>query len=481
MNKKLLMITTVFIFVFVMCGAASAVIVVDKPNVTSVDPVNNSVNVSPNKVIKVTFNEDVKAGTNWIELKNSSGTTIPITKTISGNTLTINHSNPLKIGTKYTISLHTGSITDLSGISLNAYVFSFITDGTPPTVTSSDPTNNTVNVAQNKVIKVTFSEPVKWGNWWIELKNSSGAVIPITKSITGTVLTINHAALLKAGTKYTIYLHSGSVNDYAGNPLAGCIRSFTTAETDYNTNSPSFPTKIIFIHHSCGENWLSDSNGGLGLILRNNNYFVSDTNYGWGLDAIGSSTDTSDWLTWFIGPNSNTYMGDLYSESGQNSDYSRLATDPSGENEIIMFKSCFPNSEVGDSIDDEKAIYNSLKTYFAAHSDKLFVLITPPGEINVESYQLTRELCSWLVDKENGWLAGYAGKNVFTFDFYGVLSEINSHHRYISGNIEHVYAADYDGNSPYHNGDDHPNELGNKKATNEFITLLNIAYNQWKS
>ena len=36
----------------------------------------------------------------------------------------------------------------------------------------------------------------------------------------------------------------------------------------------------------------------------------------------------------------------LFSESGQNCSYSRLATDPGGENEIIMFKSCFPNSQL---------------------------------------------------------------------------------------------------------------------------------------
>ncbi len=146
-----------------------------------------------------------------------------------------------------------------------------------------------------------------------------------------------------------------------------------------------------------------------------------------------------------------------------------------------MFKSCYPCSEVGGGIDDEKAIYNSLKTYFTAHPEKMFVLITPPGETNVESYVLTRELCNWLVDKEAGWLAGYTGKNVFVFDFYGVLSEVNSHHRYVSGNMEYVYDAGYDGKSPYHDGDNHPNAVGNQKATSEFLPLLNIAYNQWKA
>ena len=52
-----------------------------------------------------------------------------------------------------------------------------------------------------------------------------------------------------------------------------------------NTDPPAAPVKLVFIHHSTGENWLADGNGGLGIALRDNNYFVSDTNYGWGPDA----------------------------------------------------------------------------------------------------------------------------------------------------------------------------------------------------
>ena len=115
---------------------------------------------------------------------------------------------------------------------------------------------------------------------------------------------------------------------------------------------PASPVKLIFIHHSCGENWLADDNGGLGIALHDNNYFVSDTNYGWGPDGIGSSTDIPDWYDWFRGPDSATYLAALYSESEQHSTYSRLATDPGGPNRIIMFKSCYPNSALtGDPSD----------------------------------------------------------------------------------------------------------------------------------
>ena len=47
-----------------------------------------------------------------------------------------------------------------------------------------------------------------------------------------------------------------------------------------NTSPPASPVKLVFIHHSTGQAWLEDGHGGLGVALRDNNYFVSDTNYG---------------------------------------------------------------------------------------------------------------------------------------------------------------------------------------------------------
>jgi hypothetical protein len=268
-------------------------------------------------------------------------------------------------------------------------------------------------------------------------------------------------------------IFSGAVAAADGNS------SVATSVAVNPTDPPSETVKLIFIHHSSGGNWLADGNGNLGPELNNNNYYLSESDYGWDAepdDNLGDHTDTPDWPSWF----NDDKMPYVYN-SDYHSAYDNNIPNPGGQNEIIMFKSCFPLSEVGDSIDDEKTIYNSLKPYFAAHPDKFFVLITPPGETNVESYLKTRELCNWLVDNQTGWLAGYTQKNVFVFDFYGVLSETNSHHRWVTDHVEHVYASNYDGISPYHNGDDHPNAAGNQKATAEFVPLLNYYYHLWKN
>ena len=92
----------------------------------------------------MTFNEPIKAGDYWIELKASNGTVIPITKSITGNVLTITPVNPLAED-KYTVIVHTGSITDLSGNPVALWSSKFSV-GTSPTVTSVDPANNAVNV-----------------------------------------------------------------------------------------------------------------------------------------------------------------------------------------------------------------------------------------------------------------------------------------------------------------------------------------------
>jgi hypothetical protein len=251
---------------------------------------------------------------------------------------------------------------------------------------------------------------------------------------------------------------------------------------------PDRVVKLIFIHHSCGENWLADGHGNLGRALIRNNYFVSDTNYGWGPDSIGDRTDIIDWPEWFIGSNSKRYLTALYKESGENSPYRRNISDPGGENQIIMFKSCFPNSNLegrindppargdGFTISNAKAIYNALLDCFASRPDKFFLAITAPPVQDGTYAANARAFNTWLVKE---WLAGYTGSNVAVFDFYNVLTGPKNHHRFKKGAIE--YITHRGRNTLYYptNGDDHPSPAGNRKATEEFIPLLNVYYHRW--
>ncbi|MCK4580300.1 MAG: DNRLRE domain-containing protein [Dehalococcoidia bacterium] len=302
--------------------------------------------------------------------------------------------------------------------------------------------------------------------------------------------------------------------------LTGCsglVVSATDPSAD-NPNPPSETVKLIFIHHSTGENWLADWDGDLGIALRDNNYFVSDTNYDWGPDGIGSYTDIGHWWTWFRGFNNITYLNALYTEYGDHSyNYNRLTDpDPSRENEIIMFKSCFPNSHLRGNPNDPpstdpnpllgqdcgsrhhtvsnaKGIYNDLLAYFAARRDKLFVVITAPPQVenNTNSVHAAnaRAFNDWLV---NDWLDAYPYNNVAVFDFYNVLTsngdntndlekESGNHHRWWNGAVQHLQTVNNDysayGSDPW---DSHPTQTGNEKATAEFVPLLNVYYHRWQ-
>lgn len=275
-----------------------------------------------------------------------------------------------------------------------------------------------------------------------------------------------------------------------------------------DTSPPSTPVKLVFVHHSTGQAWLETAvetpttcSKGLACHLQQNNYFVSDTNYGWGPSSIGDRTDVGDWWTWFRGPSAATYTTALYAEYGQHSTYSRLP-DPGGSNEIVMFKSCFPNSNVGGSpadavpaigsnplkgagtggltVGNAKGVYLDLLEYFKTQPNKLFVLIVSPPlrsvDTNASNAANARYLADWLVDP-NGWLKDYPLHNVVAWDYFTVLT--GGHHRIVSGAIEHTPGAtDY---LAYPTGDSHPSADGHSIAAAEFAPFLNAAYHAWKA
>ncbi len=256
-----------------------------------------------------------------------------------------------------------------------------------------------------------------------------------------------------------------------------------------NSSPPDEVVKLVFIHHSTGENWLTDGYGDLGRTLGENNYFVSDTNYGWGPDVIGDRTDIPNWTEWFASANTPTYMNALFNETEQHASYTRTLSDPGGENEIIMFKSCFPNSALGGNPNDPpgtyeeltvsgaKYVYNTILHYFATRPDKLFVVITAPPLSDPTYSENARAFNQWLV---NDWLNenNYTLGNVAVFDFYNILTGPDAHHRINNGQVEHILGTS--NTLSYPSGDDHPSQKGSRKATEEFLPMLNAFYHQWK-
>jgi len=168
------------------------------------------------------------------------------------------------------------------------------------------------------------------------LHNSNPATVALGVQITGATSTSGVSLATATPVSVGDIAAGGSADvSLLFNVPAGVSNFYTNINgsadgTPYSLNPspPATPVKLVFVHHSTGENWLTDSDGNLGTTLTASNYFVSDTNYGWGpadADAgsgtIGDHTDIGHWYNWFAGPHAGTYMTALYAQSGQNSSY----------------------------------------------------------------------------------------------------------------------------------------------------------------
>ena len=260
----------------------------------------------------------------------------------------------------------------------------------------------------------------------------------------------------------------------------------------YSAEKPEKKLNLLFIHHSCGATLMADkggksgeyclwpthpNGGGLRKLLQQNNYNVHEATYG---SKIGQETNINHWYTKF-----QDYMDIILKTDHQNNVYKDDSI-----NQIIVFKSCYPNNKIkadgtspGDPDSPErtlwncKAAYNSLLPIFREHPGTLFVAMTAPpivkpwmnrykekllnliGKGPEQTGNRARVLNNWLKDAETGWLKDYDLKNVVVFDLYDILTG--------KGESNWTKYATRDGKNS------HPNAEGNAKAAEEFIPFLN--------
>lgn len=240
---------------------------------------------------------------------------------------------------------------------------------------------------------------------------------------------------------------------------------------------------ILFIHHSCGSNWLASWDGGLrdaleDPALNDFDFDVHDATYG---DTIGDDTDVRHWLPKF------ETMIDLVLTFDRSTNI--YYTDPTEYNHIVMFKSCYPASDLtgdgtppGDpystskTIWNYKAAYNGCAEIFKNHPHILWVPVTAPPRNKYDNYTKERGLNAW---DFNNWLRNefveeYREEtglnNIAPFGFFEVLANAETHPRY-PGALKDIYASGYDS---------HPTQAGNQAATAEFIPFINTAVHAWR-
>lgn len=264
----------------------------------------------------------------------------------------------------------------------------------------------------------------------------------------------------------------------------------------FSAEAPKQPLDLLFIHHSCGGQWLaapgaeqgtnciysSNPNGGnLRSRLESNSYRVHEASYG---SRIGEKTDIFDWL-----PKFRQQMDSILSCNSQDLSYSA-----DRRNRIVVFKSCFPNNAFRSegtppgepagpvlTVWNAKAAYAALLNEFRRYPHVLFVCVTapplaqpPPRPLWREilsrlraredgallSSRLARQFNNWLIEP-NGWLKNSGLRNVVVFDYYHVLTGCGQSNFLVyptGGGI-----------------DSHPSREGNEKATEAFVPFLNRA------
>ncbi len=108
-----------------------------------------------------------------------------------------------------------------------------VNDATPPTVTSTTPSNGATRIATNSVIRATFSEDIDpstvTASTFIVTIGTGGITVPGLVDYSGATATFTPSSTLNSGTTYTAIITTG-IKDLGGNSITSNYTwSFTTS------------------------------------------------------------------------------------------------------------------------------------------------------------------------------------------------------------------------------------------------------------
>jgi len=181
------------------------------------------------------------------------------------------------------------------------------------------------------------------------------------------------------------------------------------------------PVRIIFLHHSCGHNLIEQGSVREGLSARGYEFY----DHGYNGDGLRLADGT--------------WTGTNYDIPGDNTDPDGLAElfaqplhDPADnafshlmQYDVIMFKSCFTTSSIwsDDLLAQNQDYYRSIRTRMDEFPDKLFIIVTQPPHVPLNSDKeeaaRARAFADWLQSEE--FLEGRP--NVMVFDFFGHITQ----------------------------------------------------------
>lgn len=195
--------------------------------VVSSNPSEDEVDVAINSSIQITFNKNMDAATiNTTSFTLFKGTTAVVgTVAFADKTATFSPISILSANSLYKATV-TQDVKDEDGFSMaNEFTFSFTTgvvvDVILPTVVSTDPLNNAINVARNKVVSITFSEAMSSSSFTASSFLLVQGVNPVAGSIAyaDKIASFIPNTILEPSLSYTATVTTG-VKDLAGNAIA---------------------------------------------------------------------------------------------------------------------------------------------------------------------------------------------------------------------------------------------------------------------
>lgn len=293
-------------------------------------------------------------------------------------------------------------------------------------------------------------------------------VVPVAKRSYRVRLVILLAivVLLGLAAAALVFLRGLGLRDFARNKL-DTVKAVAASQSVRELSQGEY-RNVVFLHHSVGNNLIEQ--GDVAQLFGDAGYSFYDQGY----NNMGlRGPDGSDAGFSYPVPNDNTDPDGLavvFKQKVRSWPVNTL----SGllQHEVIVVKSCFPNSNIGsqESLRALKEIYLGMRETMQKHPDKLFIVFTTPplnpAETNAENAKRAREMAVWMMSTE--FTGG--SQNIAVFDFYTLLAENDPK----ASDANMLNAAFRDGT------DSHPNRTANQQIAPVFVEFVTNAAETFK-
>ncbi len=277
------------------------------------------------------------------------------------------------------------------------------------------------------------------------------------------------AAIVGCGASLYLFKELRSLKYKAGEMEKALEESSASINTLTDMIDRKVAHRAVFLHHSVGRGIMNQ--GGLRDSMLDMGILVRGATYG---DEIGEETDICDWA-----PKFEKDIDRIFSFKAHPNQYYGDNT----QNDIVIFKSCYPNSNIGladaaskvpaerqKTMDNYTAWFKDIAKVFQKHPTKLFVYLTAPPlapeRTTPENAARARQFNQWL---QNEFIPAYQQetglRNFVVYDLFDQLA-----------NPENLLAEQYRTERP---GDSHPNVTGYQAAASGFIRFFQPVWAQF--